>query len=185
MLCHFVHVQVDVKMHLLLQKLWKLCLQHQFRQGQVRVEGLLSGTVELSQSIQSTEERISSLRSEQLQQQADAAKKHEDRLQRLENDRAEVQLQRSDPDTLSESKHAELQQQHQEITESISDAQRVHELALQAARRAGERLLQKHQARLVEQQQQQAEQRIQLRLVASQLKPELLASCNEEQREEL
>ena len=176
---------MDVKLHLLLQKLWKLCLQHQFRHGQVRVEGLLSGTVDLSQSIQSIEERVSLLRSEQLQQQADVANKHEDRLQRLEIDRAEVQLQRSDPDTLSESKHAELQQQHQEITDRISDAQRVHELAQQAARRAGERVLQKHQARLVEQQQQQVEQRTQLRLVTSQLKPELLARCNEEQREEL
>lgn len=172
-------------MHHLLQKLWGIYSKHNFREGQTRVEALLSQMVDLSQSIQSTEAQIAAVRSEQLQKQADAAASFENRLQTLEDERAEVQLRRCDLGSLSEHQRAELQQRDQEITDRISEAQRVHELALQSARRAGEMVAQKHQARLVEQQCQQVEHRAQLRQVIRELKPIFMVSLDEEQHEEL
>ena len=56
----------------LLQRLWDICREHSFLEGQARVEALRSEMVELSHGIQSTERRIASLKSEQLQKQAEA-----------------------------------------------------------------------------------------------------------------
>lgn len=172
-------------MHQLLQKLWGIYNEHSFREGQARVEALLSQMVDLSQSIQSTEAQITSVRSEQLQKQADATDSHEHRLQTLKNELAEVQLRRRDPDFVSERQHEELQQRHREINECISKAQRVHELALQSARRASESVAQQHQARLVEQRSQQEEHRTQLRQVVPQLQTSFMVGLNEEQRKGL
>jgi hypothetical protein len=182
-----VDTQVDVKMHDLLQQLWNICRDQNSRDSQARVEKLLTELVDLSQATQWARDRLATLEGQQLAQQSAVIEEHEAQLDALQMTAAELQLRRSDPDDLTAMDLLDLQRQHEEMMQRKTEVQRMRDRALQAARRAGDRIVQEHKARLSEQQMQQVEQQTELRGLVPELAPTLLAACKggPEQSEEL